>query len=300
MKKKRQTDIPDDRKYWITINFYRWEFLRRSKAYRDLYKRIKNEYLIPFKKFDVALEKAGLHIDRIHAGKLSEIGPPDLVEQKRNLQNAHDVLSEEVYNKFGLSWRLMGKHYPKEMLNPNKRISKDAVVFADYQRYSPYYKDFLFYPHIKRITDMPFSDFASFRGLNPTHEIFAISTWGEPYISDEAMELIAGYIKETFEIYPKEPFMKNPFLLEPCERIKGTTLKLKAKKLSEHWDVLLKTWDLFVEAIRKERTQNIAMGIIAAELNISFEAARSRIRNARKLISEAAQRRFYTPNKDIV
>lgn len=289
----------DAREYWLTVNFYRWEFLRRSKEYREFYKRVKKEYLIPLRKFEADLAKKGLTMNKIHAGKLSTYGPPDLVEQKRNLQNAHDVLGEEIYNKFGLSWRLMEKHYPKEMLNPNKRISKEAVVYADYQRYSPYYKNLVFQPHIKRITDMPSSDFERFRGLNPTYEIFAISTGGEPYISDEALELIAGYIKETFEIYPKSQFIKNPFLLDPCEPIRGKTLKLQAKKLSEHWDDLLKTWDLLEKAMMKERTQIMAMETIADKLNISYEAVRSRIRQARKLITEAAQARFYASNKDI-
>jgi hypothetical protein len=220
------------------------------------------------------------------------------VEQKRALQNAHDVLSKEAYDKFGLSWLLMEKHYPKDMLNPKKRISKDAIVFADYQRYSMHYNDLVFHPHIKRITDMPSSDFERFRGLNPTHEIFAISTWGEP-ILDKTMELFAGFIKETFKCDPKKPFMKNPFLLDPCEPIRGKTWGLQAKKLSEHWDELLNTWDLFEKAMMKEGTQNGAMDSVADKLNISFEAVRSRIRQARKLIAEASQGRFYSPNIDI-
>jgi hypothetical protein len=288
-----------DRDYWLTINFYRWEFLRRSKEYRDFYKQIKTDYLIPFKKFEAALKKAGLNINRILASKLMPVGLADLVEQKLNLQDVHNTLSEEAYNKFGLSWLLMGKHYPKEMLNPNKKISRAAVVFADYQRYSPYYKDLVFQPHIKRITGMPSGDFERFRGLNPTYEVFAISTWGEPYISDEAMESMSEFIKETFKVYPQKKFVKNPFLLEPCKPIRGDTLQLQEKRLSEHWDTLLKTWDLIEMARKMDRTQINAMLTAAKKLNISFEAVRSRVRQARKLITEAAQARFYSSNTDI-
>lgn len=300
--KKEEKKKGDEKDYCLTINFYRWEFLRRSKEYQKFYKRLKKEYLIPLKKFEADLKEQGLTMDKIHTGRLSAKyfnSPSDLVKQKRTLQNAHNVMSEEVYNKFGLSWFLMEKHYPKEMLNPNKKISKDAVIFTDYQRYSPCYEDFVFHPHIKRITDMPSSDFERFRALNPSHEIFAISTWGENDISDKAIEVIAEIIKETFKNHPKKPFIKNPFLLDQCEPIRGRTLGLQAKKLSEHWADLLKTWDLFEKAMMKESTQGMAMNSVADKLNISFEAVRSRIRQSRKLISEANQGRFYTPTQDI-
>ena len=283
--------------YWLTINFYRWEFLRRSKEYRDFYKRIKNDYLIPLKKFDAALKKAGLNINRIHASKLMPVGPSDLVEQKRNLQTANKALREEVYNKFGLSWCLMEKHYPREMLNPNKTISRDAIVFADYQQYSSCYNSLVFQPHIKRITNMPAGDFENYRVLNPTYEIFAVSTWGEPHVSDEAMKVIAEYIKETFELYPSKQSVMNPFLLAPCKPIRGETLKLQEQKLAAHWDELLKTWDLIEKAKKATRTKNDAMFIAAEQLYISHEAVRSRLRQVSKLITEAAQARFYTSRK---
>jgi len=270
MEKGKRTITKYDREYWLTINFYRWEFLRRSKAYRDFYQEVKDDYLNPSKKF------------------------------RSDLTDKYSSLSEIAHENFGLSWPLMVIHYPKKMLNPNKKIQKDHIVFADYQQYSPFYKDLHFVPHIKRITDLSPSDFKEFRSSNRTHEIFAISTWGAKTISDEEMEVIAGFIRETFAEKQKPLKIKNPFLLAPGEEIRGATLKLKTKTLAGHLEELLKTWDLFQEKMKSERTVENAMFAVADELDIkSDETVRSRIRNARKYIKEASQGRFITPHTDI-
>jgi hypothetical protein len=300
LKNNRERKPNDDRDYWLTINFYRWEFLRRSKEYNEFYEKVKQQYLKPLKKYGAELRKRGLSHRQISAGRLHNTGPSDLVEQLRFLQEQRTLLSEQAHQQFNLSWRLMEKHYPKTLLNPSKRIKRGSVVFADYQQFSPYYNDLVFQPVIKSLTGLSASDFGMFKGLNPDYEIFAISTWGEPYISDETMEAFTEIIRETFKTYPKKTVFKNSFLLEPGKPIEIKELKLQAKKISEHWNEFIKTWDMFKEEKKKGSNQTSAKQNVADKLNISFEAVRSRIKKTNQLISEASRGRFYPLNIDSI
>lgn len=238
---KKEKDKNSDREYWQTINKYRWEFLRRSEAYKNFYNRFNKEYLIPLK----------------HSP------PQNVLEWSHaDLSKIYKSFADEAHKSFGLSYVLIELHYPDKWLSPIRMLkSREHIIFADYQQYDSSYSSLQFLPHIT-VKD-------------------GDTAYGEKY------KII------TFEK------LINPLLLPSGERIREKTLKLQAKMLSEHLDDFLKTWDLLEKATKKERTQTNAMHTVADTLNISFETVRSRIRQARKLITEAAQARFYTPTQGI-
>lgn len=266
MKKEKQ-----DQNYWLTVNCYRWEFLRRSQKYKEFYKRFKQDYLLPLK----ATQSSAWRF------KLSHV---------------YDSYKDEAHKKFGLSFILIEIHYPNEWLSPRKKLqSADHIIFADYQEYSPYYETLNFNPHIKRITNETSLD--NFRAHNPTHEIFAISTWGKKDIPENVLQVLAQFIKDTFKQNTGAHVLKNPFSYSQGAQMEIKPLRLQASKLSIHLDDRLKVFDTFsrIQKSYGKGGYDAALLETANKLNMSIGAIKTKLTETNKYISEVSNGRFYLP-----
>lgn len=297
--RKKVTEVD----YWKTINYYRWEFLRRSSDYQEFYKRIKKEYLSPLKKYEADLLKDGLNKNQVISGKLASYGPPHLVEQHRKLESAKSLLRDES-KRFGLHWYFISKHYPKTLLDPKKSLkNKDHIVFADYQIFSPFYDDVKFQPEIRRIVECPEPRY--FHTMQSSGYIFfAINTWGNKP-SEEEIRIFSEIIRDhlTEEIDKGQiQFMGNPFLLASGESIKIEPSKEGAEKIAEHFREKIEALDYFRDAMKKTTKKTAGYALVAQTFsgstpatNLSESAIRIRVNSAEMYLSEVANGRFFIP-----
>ncbi len=222
--------------YWQTINWYRWEFLRRSAEYKQFYKKAKKDLLAPLKHLLFEIKKRGLKWSAVRAG----IASKDIVDLKKELLKKYAAFDKEAHEAFGLHWYLADKYYslldmrePANFLNPKKSLKhREHIIFADYQKYSAYYRDFRFLPAIMQITEYP--TYRNFETMKNEGFVFiALNTWGEP-LREEDWITCRGIVKKALQGAIQQPGVTNPFLYGPSSDPIGIkTLKEQADKLGE-------------------------------------------------------------------
>jgi hypothetical protein len=283
--------------YWQMINWYRWEFLRRSTEYKQFYKRVKTELLTPLKQLLSEIKKRGLKWNAVRAG----IGPKDIVDLKKELLKKYAAFDKEAQESFGLNWYLADKYYslsdmrePANFLNPKKSLKRrDDIIFSDYQKYSAYYPDFRFQPALVQITEYPTA--RNFETMKNQGFIFiALNTWGNP-LTEKDWITYREKVESALQFSTRAPEATNPFLLDPSKPIEIPTLGLQAQELEKHFQESLEGVDLFDRLMKKDTKKTTVRSDIASRLGLSEGAVRKRIKNGEKYISEAAHGRFYQP-----